>query len=262
MFIDSHAHFDLILENKDISEEELFYELGKNQITRAVQIAIEPQGFQWARDFARKHKHNGILFTTGIHPSTHAREKDLAGQSDFIEDVMGSPDRGLFFGVGECGLDYYRLRQPKDMQMQSFEHQIDLAKKHNMPVIIHSRDAMDDTIALLEKKAPLKGVMHCFPGSPEDAKKIMDLGLYISFAGNVTYKKAETLQDSAQYVPLDRMLIETDAPFLTPVPMRGKKNRPHYVTYTYHFIAELRKEPLNILAEAVRENFNRLCDAL
>lgn len=258
MFIDSHAHFDLLLENNTISEDEVVNDLATNSIAFSVQVAIDTPGFEWARNFSKKHKDRGVLYAIGIHPSSHAPEMALKKQSDFIDNSLQGPDKKLLFGVGECGLDYFRMRQPEEMQKQSFEYQIDLAARHDLPVIVHSRDAMEDTITILKKKSPPKGIMHCFPGSPADAKRLLDLGFYLSFAGNVTYKKAEVLHQSAQYVPLDRLLVETDAPFLTPVPHRGKKNRPHYVKHTYEFIAELRKEPLSTIKEAVWENFNRI----
>jgi TatD DNase family protein len=183
---------------------------------------------------------------------------ELGALADCVSDVMGGKDAPLLFGIGECGLDYYRMRQPREAQMRSFEFQLDLAHRFFLPAIVHSRDAMDDTIDLLWRKRPGKGIMHCYSGTPQDAKKLLDLGFYLSFAGNVTYPRAHTLHDSARYVPLDRLLIETDAPFLTPVPLRGKQNRPHNVHYTYRYIADLRGEPLSRIEKAVHENFMRL----
>jgi TatD DNase family protein len=150
------------------------------------------------------------------------------------------------------------MHQTKEMQRSSFEFQIALAKEYNLPVIVHSRDAMDETLEILQKYKPLTGIMHCFPGNRAAAKKVIDLGFYISFAGNVTYKKAFDLHESGAYVPLDRLLLETDAPFLSPVPVRGEKNRSEYVVHTYKFIADLRRIPLSAVTDAVTANFKGL----
>jgi TatD DNase family protein len=139
--------------------------------------------------------------------------------------------------------------------VQSFRRQIDMAKRFGLPVIVHSREAMEDTLAILHEESATLGIMHCFPGDREAARKVLDLGWYISYAGNVTYRSAVNLHESALYVPLDRLLVETDAPFLTPVPLRGKKNRPEYVLHTYRYLSELRREPLAKIADAVHKNF-------
>ncbi|HOO71363.1 MAG TPA: TatD family hydrolase [Spirochaetota bacterium] len=258
MLVDSHAHFDLTLENRDISESELIAALGEHHVTHAVQVSIDPAGFSWSREFAVKHRTKGILFTLGIHPSSDAGDDELRTLENFTTEVMSGKDAHLLFGIGECGLDFYRMRQSGETQFRSFEFQIDLALRYYLPVIVHSRNAMDETINLLWRKKPGRGIIHCFSGTPHDAKSFLDMGFYISFAGNVTYPKAQNLQDSARYVPLDRLLVETDSPFLTPVPMRGRQNRPHNVHYTYQFIADLRGESMSRLEKAVYENFDRL----
>lgn len=258
MYIDSHTHFDLCLENRNLSEETLINGLRDNNIARSVQISIDTNGFQWSLDFVEKYRDYGLIFSLGIHPSSKADEKDLIHLSQFIEKVMKSKNKDLLFGVGETGLDYYRMRQPKKMQLKSFEEQIVLAKKWELPLIVHSRDAMDDTLHMLRDNHPDKGIMHCFSGDRKIAKQVIDLGFHISFAGNLTYRNATILHDAAAYVPLDRILLETDAPFLTPVPMRGKKNRPEYVIHTYKFISELKKENRLTVEDHIANNFNSL----
>ncbi len=258
MLIDSHAHFDLVLEGRDITEAEIFSGLKEHSVAFSVQVSIDPAGFSWSREFAARNRDRGILFTLGIHPSSPASEKDLKNLADFTAEVMAGRDAHLLFGIGECGLDFYRMRQQRDVQERSFEFQIDLAHRHSLPVIVHSRDAMAAAIDLLWRKKPGKGIMHCYSGTVPDARSLLDLGFYLSFAGNVTYSKAHNLQDAARYVPLDRLLIETDAPFLTPVPLRGKQNRPYNVHHTYQFIADLRGESISKLEKAVYENFVRL----
>ncbi len=216
-YIDTHAHFDLCIE-EGIDESSLLRGMRESGIAGAVQVSIDVGGFSWSRDFAVRNASRGILFTLGIHPSSPAGEKELDMLDDFAGDVMSSADAGLLLGIGETGLDYYRMRQAKDVQRRSFERQILLAKKIDRPVIVHSRDATDDTLAILGRHAPLKGIMHCFSEGREMAKKFLDLGFMLSFAGNVTYAKALLLHESASYTPLDRLLLETDAPFLSPIP--------------------------------------------
>jgi TatD DNase family protein len=260
MYTDTHTHFDIILEESGISEVEVIRGLRDGRVSRAVQVSIEPGGFEWARKFSSANRHDGILFTAGIHPSSPADEGALAIQKKFVDDVMNSADRDLLLGIGECGLDYFRMRRPVDEQMKSFETQIALAKKHGLPVIVHSRDAMDDTLAVLKRLSPVSGIMHCFPGDSRDAKNVLDLGFYVSFAGNTTYPKALPIHEAAAYVPDERILLETDAPFLTPVPHRGKKNRSELISHTYEFIAKLRGIKTEALAESVKLNLDRLLD--
>ena len=255
MYIDTHAHFDLCIEDGDITEEDLLVGMEESGTAFGVQISIDVKGLRWSYDFAKKHRDRGIRFSLGIHPSSRATEIDLESLAALTEEVMVAGDIDLFFGIGETGLDYYRMHQPAAMQQRSFEFQIGLAQRHGVPVIVHSREAMDDTVAILKRLKPGKGIMHCFSGDSTAAAGILDLGMYISFAGNLTYKNAHELHDAAKYVPLDRMLLETDAPFLTPVPFRGKKNRPHYVSHTYKFLAQLRGEKLSSIEDAVYRNF-------
>lgn len=255
--IDTHTHFDLTLEGGTSTEESLIAGLIEANITRAVQVSIDVPSARWSIEFAERNSGAGILFTLGIHPSSRAGTTELAELRELVT-VTARTHRELFFAVGECGLDYYRMHQPKDMQHNSFEFQIDLAAACGLPLVVHSRDAMDETIAVLKAKAPQPGIMHCFSGTPDSARRVMDLGFYLSFAGNVTYPKALDLQNSVRYTPLDRILVETDAPFLTPVPHRGKKNNSSFILHTYRFLADLKKVPLEKFAAAVNDNFERV----
>ncbi len=253
MYIDTHAHFDMCLEDSTVTEEDLISGLRNNDIKFAVQVSVDLESLDWGYKFAERNEN--IFFTLGLHPSSKAGDKELDGLSEYADKVMASDDSRLLFGIGETGLDYYRMRQPRDIQIKSFEYQIEISKKHGLPLIVHSREAFADTVKILKEKNPLAGIMHCFPGNREMARSALDLGFYISFAGNLTYTKAGDLHESASYVPLDRILLETDAPFLTPVPHRGKKNRSEYVIHTYDFLSRLRKEPLTKIQDAVYNNF-------
>ena len=255
MYIDTHAHFDMCMNDSDRNADDILSSMNSENVAKAVHVSIDIDGLEWAYQFAKKNSERGILFTLGIHPSSSATEKELGILEGMLGKVKQEGDTGLLFGIGETGLDFYRMRKPADMQRHSFEFQLDLSIKNNLPVIVHSREAFDDTYAILKKRAPVKGIMHCFPGDAAMAKKVLDIGMYVSFAGNVTFKKAFELHQSAAYVPADRLLLETDAPFLTPVPFRGKPNWPEYVVHTYRFVSELRKEPLSKLIDTVADNF-------
>jgi TatD DNase family protein len=255
MYIDSHAHFDLALEDASVSESMLLDAMRAQSVGQAVQVGIDFASSIWSRDFAKRNAGAGILFTAGLHPSSPADERELGKLADFVGSVRADDGAPLLFGIGECGLDFYRKRTPKETQALSFRFQIELARRHGLPLIVHSRDAMEETLGILGEYGGTTGIMHCFSGDAAAARRVLDLGFLISFAGNVTYRTALTLQEAAAYVPLDRLLIETDAPFLTPVPLRGRKNRPEYVIHTYKFIAELRHDPLTRVMDAVCENF-------
>ena len=254
MYIDSHTHFDVLMEELQCTENDIINSLKENGISRAVQISVDTAGFQWCRDFAARNRDNGIYFSTGIHPSSPAGKENLEIMDTFLEGLAGSDDMKLLLGIGECGLDYYRMRQEKQIQIESFEHQLHLAGKYNRPVIVHSREAWKDTMDILSRMKPLRGIMHCFPGDAAMAREALELDFFISFAGNVTYKNARELHEAAAWVPSDRLLVETDAPFLAPVPKRGKTNRPEYIIHTYEFIAELRKTDPEEIREAVYRN--------
>lgn len=258
MYIDSHAHFDLIVEETGITEDVLLANLKSSDLRSAVQVSIDLESLRWSLAFARRNRSSGISCTAGIHPSTPASEAQLQELGSLVREVMAAADAATLFGIGECGLDYYRMRQEKESQIRSFRYQIELAKEHHLPLIVHSRDAMDDTIAILREQGITRGIMHCFSGGREAARAVLDLGFHLSFAGNVTYRAATNLQEAAAYVPPDRLLLETDAPFLTPVPLRGKKNMPEYVINTYRFVAALRNQSVETLCEVIANNFDAL----
>jgi TatD DNase family protein len=193
----------------------------------------------------------------GIHPYD-AKDLDDAGL-DALRAMAAAPQ---VVALGEMGLDYFNEYSPRADQARAFEAQLQLACSMELPVVIHNRDADADSHAILKAFAPeLKGcIMHCFGSGPEYAEKFLDLGFYISFAGNVTFTKATVLQDAARVVPLDRLLVETDAPYLAPVPLRGKVSRcePHHVEHTAAFLADLKNVPLDVLAEATTANAHRV----
>lgn len=190
--------------------------------------------------------HPGVHATVGLHPH------DAVNGVDTIADLF---DTEGIVAVGECGLDYYYDHSPREIQQQVFGQQIALANQRDLPLVIHTRDAWDDTFAVLaEAGVPRRTVFHCFTGGPEEARRALDLGALLSFSGIVTFKGAPEVQAAATMCPLDRMLVETDSPYLAPMPHRGKPNRPAWVPHVGQFIADLRNVPVAELAAATTAN--------
>jgi TatD DNase family protein len=200
-----------------------------------------------------------VRFSVGVHP--HAAGKfasDPAGAAHATEAVIDA--QPLTRGLGEIGLDYHYDFAPRDVQQQVFREQIRLAKRRRLPIIIHTREAEEDTFRILEEEnaRDVGGVFHCFTGDRAMAQRVLDLGFHVSLAGIVTFPRALELKEVATMVPLDRLLIETDSPFLAPVPYRGKRNEPAHVVRVAETIAELRETDVHAIGEAARDNFERL----
>jgi len=193
----------------------------------------------------------------GLHPNSQVEKEPLV---DALAELANSTD---VVAIGETGLDYYRSEGELEWQRQRFRTHIRAAKKVKKPLIIHSREARTDVIKILEEEGAdnVGGVMHCFVDDWETAESAMKLGFYISFSGIVTFKNAKEVQEVAKKVPLERLLIETDSPYLTPVPYRGKPNQPGYVRYVAEFLAELRNEEYAAIAEQTTANFFQLFKA-
>jgi TatD DNase family protein len=206
-------------------------------------------------------KHDWIYATIGIHP----HEAKLATESDFAElELLGKHPRVIAWG--EIGLDYHYDHSPRDVQRSVFLRQMEMARVAQLPIVIHCRpsenteNAWDDTLEILRKYwAPtgLGGILHCFTGTLHHMQAAVDIGFMISFSGNVTFAKAQNIRDAAKEVPLERMLIETDSPFLAPVPNRGKRNEPAFVVKVAEKIAEVRGMSVNDIAQTTTENFHR-----
>ena len=190
--------------------------------------------------------HDDVWATVGLHPH------DAIQGVDTIVDLL---DRPRVVAVGEAGLDYYYEHSPRDVQRNAFAEQIQLAHERKLPLIIHSRDAWDDTFDVLAAEdTPELTVFHCFTGGAAEARRCLEIGAFVSFSGIVTFKSAVDVQEAALLVPLERMLIETDAPYLAPVPHRGRPNQPAFVSWTAQFIADLRDVPIGMLAWATTAN--------
>ena len=205
-------------------------------------------------------KNADIFGTVGIHPHEAESEPDVA-----VETLVRLSQHPKIVGIGETGLDYYYDNAPRDMQKVNFRAHIQAAQKTGLPVIIHTRDADDDCIRILEeemKNSPFKGVIHCFTASQQLADACLAMGLYISISGIVTFKNARPIQETAKTIPADKILIETDAPFLAPVPHRGQTCEPAFVADTARFLADLRGETEEQFGRQSTRNFFELFDKI
>ncbi len=190
--------------------------------------------------------HDGVFATVGLHPH------DAVNGVDTIVDLL---DTDGIVAVGECGLDYYYDHSPREVQQRVFAEQIALANERDLPLVIHTRDAWDDTFAVLgDVGVPARTIFHCFTGGPDEARRALDVGAFLSFSGIVTFKGAPEVQRAAALCPLDRMLVETDSPYLAPVPHRGRPNRPAWVPHIGQHIADLRDIPVAEVAAATTAN--------
>lgn len=250
-FIDSHAHLDLPEFSMD--REDVIRRARDNGIEIIVTIGIGIKECKKALQIADAHSF--IYAGLGIHPH-NAGALDLKAL-DFIEQ---NAQHKKVVALGEMGLDFYRNLSPKDDQTRCFRAQLDLAKSLNLPVIIHDRDAHDETLAILreEKAGTHGGVLHCFSGDTQMAFACIDMGFFISIPGTVTFKNAQMLHDVVSKVPLEHLLIETDCPFLTPVPFRGKRNEPSYVKLVAEKIAEIKKISIEEVGRITTNNTTRL----
>ena len=203
-----------------------------------------------------------MFCSVGVHPHEAAHEPDIA-----LDRIVALAKHPKVVGIGEAGLDYYYDKSPHERQREVFRLHIEAARETGLPLIVHSRDADEDTVALLREGAgkggrdgTLRGVIHCFTATQYLADAALDMGFFISLSGIVTFKNAEALRAVARTVPLERLLVETDAPYLAPVPMRGKRNEPSFVRHTAAYVADMLGIPLAELAARTTANFDRLFD--
>jgi TatD DNase family protein len=218
-------------------------------------LAIGVKASEHAAVRAVAERHADVWMTAGVHPDSVSRDEDLTWVAQAAAD-------GAIVGVGETGLDYYRLDEndhaQRALQRERFSQHLDIAARHGLPVVVHTRSAAADTLAVMRNAPSVVGVMHCFTETWDVAEVALGLGYYVSISGIVTFKNAEIVRDVAKRVPADRLLIETDSPWLAPVPKRGKPNEPAYVAHTARFIAQLRGVPFEELERSTTENFFRL----
>jgi len=199
-------------------------------------------------------KYSNIFCSVGVHPHDSKDYND----SSLMERLAMHANHPKVVALGETGLDYYYNNSDQAAQIDCFKMHLEAGLKLDLPVIIHTRDADEDTIGCLDQYSGTKGVFHCFSGSSEFAKRGLDRGLYISFSGIITFKKADELREAVKYVPLDRILVETDSPFLAPLPHRGRRNEPAFTRYVAQLVAQIKKVPFEEVAQTTTENFFKL----
>ena len=251
MLIDSHAHLDDRRFDRD--RDRIIKDLENNGIELVINIGADLKSSIASVSLAEKCPN--IYATVGVHPHS-AKDMDEAS----LEILRSLAKRDKVVAIGEIGLDFYYDNSPRDDQRKWFKEQLKLAKELNLPVVIHSRDAQQETFDILKEAqdGSLRGVLHCYSGSKEMAMEYIKLGFYISIAGPVTFKNARVLKEVAKAVPLDKLLVETDCPYLAPEPHRGKRNEPVYVKYVAGTIAAIKGISFEELAKATNRNTKEL----
>lgn len=271
LFVDSHCHLNIpkFAKKKDEKEsEKTFYEKYSVDaiIRRAYEanvkymLAIGTELGDVDEICTIANNHKNVFRSVGIHPqeaSKHCLNYTYDGIAKIIKKHCSLQKT---VAIGEIGLDYHFEKESEPQQKEIFHLQMDLAKESKLPVVIHSRDAVDDTVSALREHSGICGVIHCFSEEMDFARKSLDLGFYISISGVVTFKSAKELHESIKFIPLDRLLIETDSPFLAPVPFRGKINEPAFIAYVAEKVAEIKGCNVETIAEATSNNFFRLFD--
>jgi len=253
MLIDSHAHIQgkeyagerdaVIARAREAGVEKIIAVGGAGDMSSNIEAVALADAFP------------GVYATVGMHP--HDAKDVGAGELAELHALTASPK---VVAVGETGLDYYYNHSPHDVQLRVFANFIHMARDTGLPIVVHERDAAEEAAELLraEGAGRLRGVIHCFTGNHEAARRYLDLGFYLSFTGIITFKNAEPLREVARQVPLERMLVETDSPFLTPVPHRGKRNEPAYVRFIAETIATLKGLSLEKVADVTSDNVHAL----
>lgn len=252
MLVDSHCHLDF----PDFAQEldEVVARARRAGVKRMVTICTRVSQFD--KVLAVAERFDDVVCTVGVHPHEAAVETDADTRT--LVDLAKHPK---VVGIGECGLDYFYEHSPRDRQQASFRNHIAAARETGLPLVVHTRDADEDMANILTEEmraGTFTGVLHCFSSSRALADTAIDLGFYISLSGIVTFKKAEELRETAKAMPADRLLVETDAPYLAPIPMRGKRNEPAYVTHTAQKVAEIRGVDVANFVAQTGENFFRL----
>ncbi|SDD73591.1 TatD family hydrolase [Rhodospira trueperi] len=252
MLVDSHCHLDF----PDLAEDldEVVARARQAGVGHMLTICTHVTRFERVLAVARRFE--GVDCTVGIHPHEAGKEPETSA-----ETLMALADDPKVIGFGETGLDFFYEHSPRDAQERSFRQHIRAARESGLPVIVHTRDADTDTVRILgeeQAEGAFPGLIHCFSSSAQLAERAVELGMMVSISGIVTFKKAEALRETVRALPLDHLLVETDAPYLAPVPKRGKRNEPAFTAYTAATVAEVKGVSEAELARATTDNFFRL----
>ncbi len=252
MLVDSHCHLDF----PDFEDEldGVMSRAADAGIGHMLTICTRVTKFDAVLAIAKKY--DNVFCTVGVHPHNAADEPEVTA-----EHLIRMADHPKVVGLGETGLDFHYENSPRDVQERSFRAHIAAARETGLPLVVHTRDADDDMARVLlgeHEKGPFPGLIHCFSSGPELAESMLGIGFFISFSGIVTFKNADGIRDVARNVPLDRILVETDSPYLAPEPKRGKRNEPAFTAFTAARVAEIREMEADDLARATTDNFFRL----
>lgn len=240
-YSDSHCH---LYDTRGAAIDDVIAAARAAGVTTMINVGCDAATTEQAISAAAAY--DGVFATAGLHP--HEAKHGVASIAGYLDDPR-------IVAVGECGLDYYYDHSPRDAQREAFAAQIQLAIDRSLPLVVHTRDAWADTFDILDVVGtPERTIFHCFTGGPDEARQCIERGAYLSFSGIVTFKTATELHEAARQCPLDRMLAETDSPYLAPVPYRGKTNRPAYVVHVVAALAELRGEPIEQVRAATVAN--------
>jgi TatD DNase family protein len=245
--VDSHCHLNFDPLGSDLPA--VLERARASEVRQMLCVSVTLEAFPQVLTIAQQHSH--IYASVGVHPNEHE------GRDPTAEEIVALAQNARVVAIGETGLDYYRTEGALDWQHSRFRQHIRAARASGKPLIIHTRDAAADTLRIMDEEGAgeVGGVMHCFTESWEVARAALDMNFHISFSGIVTFRNAEALRDTARQVPTDRLLIETDAPYLAPVPFRGKPNEPAYVRRVAECLAESRNQSLAVVAERTTDNF-------
>ena len=253
MLIDSHCHLDrLDLKPYDNSIANYIQQAGADGVKEMLSVSVDLEA--WPALYELVEPYSNIALSVGVHPNVQS------GEEPTVERLVALANNDKVVAIGETGLDYFRSKGDLEWQHRRFRVHIEAARQSGKPLIIHTRDAKEDTMRILEEEraGEIGGVLHCFTEDWPMAERLLELGFYISFSGIVTFKNASTVHDVAARVPDDRLLIETDAPYLAPAPYRGKPNYPHYVHRVAERLADLRNSSVEQIARLSEQNFRRL----
>lgn len=252
MLVDSHCHLD----HADFEGEvdRVIERASEAGVAAMLSISTSLRGFPRLLEIAERH--SSVFCTVGVHPHDAAAESTISAA-----ELVRLSAHPKVVGIGECGLDFYYNRSPQEVQITVFREHVRAAREAKLPLVVHTRDADEAMASILKEEhaaGSFGGVLHCFSSGPALAGTAIELGLHISFSGILTFKKSEALRQVAQALPGERLLVETDAPYLAPVPMRGRRNEPSFVGYTVAALAACRGEPVAALTSRTGTNFRRL----
>ncbi|QIZ76548.1 TatD family hydrolase [Ferrimonas lipolytica] len=250
MLIDSHCHLDRLIEGDDATSLKPVLDAAKQAgVEKMLCVSVSQKGYERMKQVVAPYTQ--VAISCGVHPLDVKDGYDKAWLAQHADDPQ-------VVAIGETGLDYYYDKDNVAEQQQAFIDHIKVAKQLNKPVIIHTRDAKQDTLQMLREHGPVTGVLHCFTEDWAMAKEAIELGMYISISGIVTFKNAEQIRDVVRNMPLDRLLVETDSPYLAPVPYRGKSNQPAYVREVAQYVADLKQIRYEELCQITAANYHRL----